>query len=25
MGEEGTQFNEMEDFSHLSLGVKYSF
>ena len=25
MGEKGTQFNEMEDFSHLSLGVKYSF
>jgi hypothetical protein len=25
MGEEVTQFNEMEDFSHLSLGVKYSF
>jgi opacity protein-like surface antigen len=25
MGEEGTHFKEMENFSHLSLGVKYSF
>ena len=25
IGEEGTHFKEMEDFSHLSLGVKYSF
>jgi len=25
IGEEGTQFKEMEDFSHISLGLKYSF
>jgi hypothetical protein len=24
-GAEGTQFKTMEDFSHLSLGIKYSF
>ena len=25
MGEEGTQFHEMEDFSHLQLGLEYHF
>jgi hypothetical protein len=25
MGEEGTQFNSMEDFSHLKLGLEYHF
>ena len=24
-GEEGTQFREMEDFSHSTMGMKYSF
>ena len=25
LGEEGTHFNDMEDFSHIRLGLKYSF